>query len=109
MAVKKGLSHRMRKQGIPEPLDESLVTRKRKDAPAAAVEERGKKRRTAKEAPKKVVAVNGSKHNVKAKSKAKPVKPVKKAAPPPVSDDEISDDSDARDDPDVMEDRGVVA
>jgi ribosomal RNA methyltransferase Nop2 len=88
----------MKKQGIPEPLNESLVTRKRKDAPAAAVEERGKRRRSAKEAPKKVAVVNGS----KSKSKGKPVK---KIVPPPVSDDIISDDeADGIDDPDVMED-----
>ncbi|KAF2654748.1 NOL1/NOP2/sun family putative RNA met [Lophiostoma macrostomum CBS 122681] len=98
MAPRKGPSNRMKKQGIPEPLDESLVTRKRKDAPAAAVEERGKKRRTAKEAPRKDAVINGS----KGKSKGKPVK---KLAPPPVSDDEISDnEADAIDDPDIMED-----
>lgn len=111
MARKKPLSNRMKKQGIPEPLDESLVTRKRKDAPAAPVEERGKKRKTEAKTkpPKKVTAPVQS----KSKTKAKPVKPV---VPPPASDDEISsedefpsgdefsDDADGIDDPDVMED-----
>ncbi len=35
-----GQGRRMKKQGIPEPLDESLVTRKRKDAPPAVEQER---------------------------------------------------------------------
>jgi ribosomal RNA methyltransferase Nop2 len=93
----------MRKQGIPEPLDESLVTRKRKDAPAKEVEDRGKKRRTEAKAVKPVKTANGSKTKGKGK-------PSKKVAPPPVDEDEISseadisDDADGIDDPDVMED-----
>jgi 25S rRNA (cytosine2870-C5)-methyltransferase len=93
--------------GIPEPLDESLVTRKRKDyiAPAAPPE---KRRRTGTKDEKRGTATNGgakSKSSVKSKGK-----PVKKPAPPPVaeeahlSDEELSDDEDAIDDPDIMED-----
>ncbi|KAF2630271.1 NOL1/NOP2/sun family putative RNA met [Macroventuria anomochaeta] len=104
-----------KKQGMPEPLDESLVTRKRKDYEAPAPKEQ-KRRRTdakakakakAKAAPvsKKAAIANGAAK----KSAAKPVKaakPAKKSAPPPVSDDEdvFSDASDGVDDPDVMED-----
>ncbi|KAF2474139.1 NOL1/NOP2/sun family putative RNA met [Lindgomyces ingoldianus] len=95
-----GQGRRMKKQGIPPPLDESLVTRKRKDAPAAQVEERGKKRRTDTKGSKKGPAVNGGSGKRKAK-------PVKKVTLPPVSDDEIEDVSDSADginDLDVMED-----
>jgi len=113
------------KQGMPEPLDESLVTRKRKDYEAPAPKEQ-KRRRTdarakatakAKAAPaskkaapvsKKAAATNGAAK----KSAAKPVKaakPTKKSAPPPPdSDDEVdfSDVSDDVDDSDIMD--GVV-
>jgi ribosomal RNA methyltransferase Nop2 len=76
----------MKKQGPPQPLDESLVTRKRKDAPPAAIPERTKRSRTdAREKaaargppPKKGAAVNGPKTRVNGK-------PVKKFAPPPMS------------------------
>jgi ribosomal RNA methyltransferase Nop2 len=96
-----------KKQGMPEPLDESLVTRKRKDYEAPAPKEQ-KRRRTdakakAKAAPvsKKAAATNGAAQ----KSAAKPAhrtKPAKKAAPPPQSDDEddfsgLSDDDDMED------------
>lgn len=91
----------MKKQGPPEPLDESLVTRKRKDAPPASVPERTKRSRTdarekkALKAPvpapksKKVPAVNGAKTRVNGK-------PVKKFAPAPVEDDDdvVSDNKD---------------
>ncbi|KAF3038088.1 rRNA (cytosine-C5-)-methyltransferase nop2 [Didymella heteroderae] len=97
-----------KKQGMPEPLDESLVTRKRKDYEAPAPKEQ-KRRRTdakakAKAAPvsKKAAATNGAAK----KSAAKPAhraKPAKKAAPPPGSDDE-DDFSDLSDDDDEMED-----
>jgi ribosomal RNA methyltransferase Nop2 len=96
----------MKKQGPPDPLDESLVTRKRKDAPPAAVPERTKRSRTdAREkaaakvtAPKKSAAANGTKTRVNGK-------PAKKFAPPPPSadDDVMSDSADGIDDPDVME------
>ncbi|KAH7074662.1 NOL1/NOP2/sun family-domain-containing protein [Paraphoma chrysanthemicola] len=101
-----GVGRRMKKQGPPEPLDESLVTRKRKDAPPAAIPERTKRSRTdAREkaaakapAPKKKAAANGTKTRVNGK-------PAKKFAPPPPSDDEVlSDGADGIDDPDVMED-----
>lgn len=104
--VAMGQGRRMKKQGIPEPLDESLVTRKRKDAPPAQEPERKKRSRTAakeskaKAAPqKKGAAVNGAKTRVNGK-------PVKKFVPPPPSDDEedMSDSADGIDDPDVMED-----
>lgn len=100
----------MKKQGMPGPLDESLVTRKRKDAPPAAEPERKKRSRTAakeakeakaKAAPRsKTLAVT----QVKTRVNGKPVKPVKKSAPPPLSDDEddISDDDDL-DDSDAMD------
>lgn len=106
----------MKKQGIPEPLDESLVTRKRKDAPAPAEPERKKRSRTAareareareakaKAQPKTRVAgkpvktaaaiVNGA----KAKGKAA------KAAPPPPSD---SEDDLSEDDSDIMDDSDI--
>jgi ribosomal RNA methyltransferase Nop2 len=79
----------MKKQGMPEPLDESLVTRKRKDAPPAPVKEQKKRRTDSKKAKAKAsakkdaAAVNGA---VKA-GRAKP----KKAAPVPQSDDDMSD------------------
>ncbi|ORX90262.1 cytosine-5--methyltransferase NCL1 [Clohesyomyces aquaticus] len=95
-----GQGRRMaRKQAIPPPLDESLVTRKRKDAPAARVEEPKRKRRAEVRELKAGGAVNGG----ALKSKGRPVKPVKptkpakKVVPPPMSDDEIDSD-DATDD-----------
>jgi ribosomal RNA methyltransferase Nop2 len=105
----------MKKQGMPEPLDESLVTRKRKDYEAPVPKEQKRRRMEAREkakakakaAPvsKKSAAANGA----AAKSKAKPVKaakPAKKSAPAPVSDDEddFSEASDDIDDSDAMED-----
>lgn len=105
--AKMGVGRRMKKQGPPEPLDESLVTRKRKDAPPAAVPERSKRSRTdAREkaaakapAPKKAPTANGAKTRVNGKP-VKPVKPAtakpaKKFAPPPVKDDDdvMSDDA----------------
>ncbi|KAH7122634.1 cytosine-5--methyltransferase NCL1 [Dendryphion nanum] len=103
MAPRKGLSNRMKHQGVPQPLDEKLVTRKRKDAPPAAPVESSKKRRTEKGGNKKGGKADGAKDKVK--SKAKPVK--KAAPPPPESDDEdISDgigDWDEIDDSDVLE------
>jgi ribosomal RNA methyltransferase Nop2 len=102
----------MKKQGMPDVLDESLVTRKRKDAPPAAVPERTKRSRTdAREkaalkapAPKKAApAVNGAKTRVNGKpvkaATTKPTKSAKKSAPRPVSDDDdvMSDSDDAMD------------
>lgn len=91
----------MKKQGPPGPLDESLVTRKRKDAPPAQVDQPGKKRRTeVKPKVKKVPVANGA----APKSKSKPPK---KSVPPPsdeeISDEDLSDDVDVIDDPDIME------
>lgn len=106
-----------KKQGMPEPLDESLVTRKRKDYEAPAPKEQ-KRRRTdakakAKAAPvsKKAAATNGAAKKSAAKpikAAAKPAHRAKKAAPPPESDDEeevdFSDVSDDIDDSDAMDD-----
>jgi ribosomal RNA methyltransferase Nop2 len=94
----------MKKQPPPAPLDESLVTRKRKDAPAAPVEERGKKRRTEVRGSKPVAPVKVTKK----KAQEKPIKKAKKAPPSPVSDETSSDaemdsDVDAIDDTDVTE------
>ncbi|KAL5389036.1 hypothetical protein DPSP01_002739 [Paraphaeosphaeria sporulosa] len=84
-----GKGRRMIKQGPPGPLDESLVTRKRKDAPPAPVSaQQPKKRKTQDRKPKKAPQVNPGRAG--AKSKAKPVK--KAAPPPPQSDDDISDE-----------------
>ncbi|KAF3049669.1 rRNA (cytosine-C5-)-methyltransferase nop2 [Didymella keratinophila] len=108
-----------KKQGMPEPLDESLVTRKRKDYEAPAPKEQ-KRRRTdaktkAKAAPvsKKAAATNGAAK----KSAAKPAhraKPAKKAAPPPESDDEdefsdLSDDNEMEDADDAVKVSGLDA
>ncbi|KAF1829684.1 NOL1/NOP2/sun family putative RNA met [Decorospora gaudefroyi] len=102
-----GQGRRMKKQGMPEPLDESLITRKRKDAPAAADPERKKRSRTAAREAKEAKA----KAIPKTRVNGKLVKPVngsktKKAAPPPPSDDEddISGSADGIDDADIMED-----
>ncbi|KAF2446525.1 NOL1/NOP2/sun family putative RNA met [Karstenula rhodostoma CBS 690.94] len=84
-----GKGRRMIKQGPPGPLDESLVTRKRKDAPPAPVSaQQPKKRKTQTKAPKKAPQANPGRAGAKSKAK-----PVKKAAPPPPpqSDEEISD------------------
>jgi ribosomal RNA methyltransferase Nop2 len=96
-----------KKQGMPGPLDESLVTRKRKDYEAPAPKEQ-KRRRTdakakAKAAPvsKKAAATNGAANKGAAKP-AHRAKPAKKAAPLPESDDE-NEFSDLSDD-DEMED-----
>lgn len=104
-----------KKQGMPEPLDESLVTRKRKDYEAPAPKEQ-KRRRTdakakAKAVPvskkaatvsKKAAATNGTAK----KSAAKPVKaakPAKKSAPPPPE----SDDEDEVDFSDLSDDEAM--
>ncbi|KNG47177.1 NOL1/NOP2/sun family putative RNA met [Stemphylium lycopersici] len=110
-----GQGRRMKKQGIPEPLDESLVTRKRKDAPVAADPERKKRSRTAAREAREAKA----KATPKTRVAGKPVKPVKtaaaivnaakakgkaaKAAPPPSDDeDDLSeDDSDLMDEDDI--------
>ncbi|KAF2263874.1 NOL1/NOP2/sun family putative RNA met, partial [Lojkania enalia] len=99
-----GQGRRMKKQGIPPPLDESLVTRKRKYAPAAPVEEQEKKRRTGAKAPKKAPAVkpaNGS--GTKSRSKLSKIVALPQPSDNEISSDEKSDEDDV-DDPDVMED-----
>lgn len=95
----------MKKQPPPAPLDESLVTRKRKDAPAAQVEERGKKRRTSdtKGSKQQAAPVKPSRKKVE----EKPSKKSKKAPPPPVSepssDEEMDSDIEDIDDSDVSD------
>ncbi|CAE7008359.1 hypothetical protein CFE70_001577 [Pyrenophora teres f. teres 0-1] len=114
-----GQGRRMKKQGMPEPLDESLVTRKRKDAPVAADPERKKRSRTAareareakaKAMPKTRIAGKPVKpvktaaavlNGAKAKAKGKPAK---QAAPPSSDEDEDEEDnSDLMDDEDMDE------
>src|SRR3954468_7668908 len=87
---------------LPESLRaQDAINRKRKDAPGAPTEERGKRRKDNKASAKAVAPVKGS----KAKAAGKPVKLAKKTAPPPISDDDmVSDEADGIDDPDVMED-----
>ncbi|KAF2680221.1 NOL1/NOP2/sun family putative RNA met [Lentithecium fluviatile CBS 122367] len=89
-----GKGRRMIKQGPPPPLDESKVTRKRKDAPPPP-QKPVKKRKTNVKAPKPAL------NKVGAKSKAKPVK--KFAPPPPSDDDELSDDLEGLEDPDIAD------
>ncbi|KAJ9657481.1 rRNA (cytosine-C5-)-methyltransferase nop2 [Coniosporium apollinis] len=59
-----GVGRRMKKQGPPPPLDESLVSRKRKDMPAEAPNGQSKKRKTSQEGltakPHKTVATKPS-------------------------------------------------
>jgi ribosomal RNA methyltransferase Nop2 len=116
-----GVGNRFKKQGMPEPLDESKVTRKRKDyvpEPAKA----NKKRRTSQELParpaqKKAKETNGRDHAKKSEKNAgrggkpadrkpkKVAKPVKAPSPDLEDDSDVADLSgDAIDDPDVMED-----
>ncbi|KAI8940719.1 hypothetical protein NX059_001985 [Plenodomus lindquistii] len=101
-----GVGRRMKKQGMPEPLDESLVTRKRKDAPAAQEVERKKRSRTAaREAKASAPAVKPVKKVVATTKVTKTRvngKPAKKSAPQPPSDDE--DDIVDSDDDDVTGD-----
>ncbi|KAJ4395240.1 rRNA (cytosine-C5-)-methyltransferase nop2 [Didymella pomorum] len=101
-----------KKQGMPGPLDESLVTRKRKDYEAPAPKEQ-KRRRTdakakAKAAPvsKKAAATNGAANKGAAKP-AHRAKPAKKAAPLPESDDE-NEFSDLSDDDEMEDADGAV-
>jgi ribosomal RNA methyltransferase Nop2 len=91
----------MKKQPPPAPLDESLVTRKRKDAPAAPVQEQ-KKRRTETKGSKLDAPAKASKAGKK-KVQETPVKKAKKPAPPPVEDAESSDE-DMDSDVDVSDD-----
>jgi ribosomal RNA methyltransferase Nop2 len=105
----------MKKQGMPEPLDESLVTRKRKDAPVAVDPERKKRSRTAareareakaKATPKTRVAgkpVNPTKTAAAIVNAAKAKGKVAKAAPPPSDeeDDLSEDDSDLMDEDNI--------
>jgi len=118
-----GVGNRFKKQGMPEPLDESKVTRKRKDYVAEPARNgQSKKRRTSQELParpaqKIAKETNGRDHAKKSEKNAgrtgksenrkpkKVTKPVK-APPPDLEDDsDVADLSgDAIDDPDVMED-----
>ncbi|KAF2715222.1 NOL1/NOP2/sun family putative RNA met [Pleomassaria siparia CBS 279.74] len=94
-----GVGNRFKKQGPPGPLDESLVTRKRKDAPAAAPEPRGKKRsrteiREFKKATKVAAKANNPNKVAMSEHRLKAAKPAKKVVPAPVSDEDMSDDDD---------------
>ncbi|KAF2669003.1 NOL1/NOP2/sun family putative RNA met [Microthyrium microscopicum] len=121
MAKKKPLSRRLQKQGVPEPLNESLVTRKRKAAPDS--DEFDKRRKVdkqsfaAKSNGKKPVngsAPNGKAKGILKKAKAQPIaskpKPKSKKVPVPKEDEWEDADSDGDlsgdgiDDPDIMED-----
>ncbi|KAF2091122.1 NOL1/NOP2/sun family putative RNA met [Saccharata proteae CBS 121410] len=119
-----GVGRRMKKQGPPAPLDESLVTRKRKNAPSAesapaAANGRPKKRRTSDEGltvkpnkfakpaktstPAKTITTQkeaGAKVNGKAKAKAKPAPAEDEMDLEEVSDWE-DEDSEAADGVDV--------
>jgi ribosomal RNA methyltransferase Nop2 len=95
-----GVGSRMKKkQGMPEPLDESLITRKRKDAPEKAAPERKKRSRIAAREAKEAKAKATPKTRVNGK-------PVKKAAPVPTLDEISSEDE--IDDDDVMDDINVT-
>lgn len=118
-----GVGNRFKKQGMPEPLDESKVTRKRKDYVPEPAKGANKKRRTSQELParpaqKKVKETNGRDHAKKSQKNAgrgakaedrkpkKVSKPVKAPSPDLDDDSDIADLSgDAIDDPDVMEDQ----
>ena len=121
-----GVGRRMKKQGPPPPLDESLVTKKRKDAPIEPANDRGKKRRIEARKTGKAVKPIGVKKSKKSaltnghgtakseKTKTNNRKRMpKKAVAPPVEDEDdslddedlVSDDADGIDDPDVMEDK----
>ncbi|KAF2490255.1 NOL1/NOP2/sun family putative RNA met [Lophium mytilinum] len=107
-----GVGNRMKKQGPPGPLDESLVTRKRKDAPAAPVEEKKRRRKGGLNANKTVLGNGTGNAKLDKKTKVAVVKEngrkkVKKVVEPePVleDDDSLGDEDDGIDDPDVMED-----
>ena len=121
-----GVGRRMKKQGPPPPLDESLVTKKRKDAPIEPANDRGKKRRTEAGKTRKAVKPIEMKKSKKSaltighgtakleKTKANNGRKMpKKTVAPPVEDEDdslddedlVSDDADGIDDPDVMEDK----
>jgi ribosomal RNA methyltransferase Nop2 len=98
----------MKKQGMPDVLDESLVTRKRKDAPVAVNPERKKRSRTAAREAKEAKAKATPKTRVAGKPVKQPLKTAaavvngakaksKKSAPQPPSDDEedVSDIDDS--------------
>ncbi|TID19587.1 NOL1/NOP2/sun family putative RNA met [Venturia nashicola] len=118
-----GVGNRFKKQGMPEPLDESKVTRKRKDYVPEPAKGANKKRRTSQELParsaqKKVKQTNGREHAKKSQKNAgrgakpedrkpkKVSKPAKEPSPDLDDDSDVADLSgDAIEDPDVMEDR----
>jgi ribosomal RNA methyltransferase Nop2 len=92
----------MIKQGPPGPLDESKVTRKRKDAPPAPAAPVKKRKTDAKKAQKPAARTNGiAKPNGLAASGRIKAKPVKKFAPPPPSNDDEDSDADLSGDDDM--------
>jgi len=93
-----GVGNRFKKQGPPGPLDETLITRKRKDAPPVAEQTRRRKRsrteiRTFKE--KKTANTNPiSSEKVAVGEHQAKAKPIKKLVRSHVSNEEISDTGD---------------
>ncbi|QDS69930.1 rRNA (cytosine-C5-)-methyltransferase nop2 [Venturia effusa] len=118
-----GVGNRFKKQGMPEPLDESKVTRKRKDYVPEPAKSANKKRRTFEELPARpsqetVKKTNGRDHAKKSHKDAgrgeksedrksrMGLKPVKAPSLGLDDDGDIADLSgDAIDDPDIMEDQ----
>ncbi|KAK5000632.1 rRNA (cytosine-C5-)-methyltransferase nop2 [Elasticomyces elasticus] len=133
-----GVGNRMKKQGPPPPLDESLVTRKRKNAPIQSNDNVKKRRTSAGRGEKSIKDVanrpgrsklqksakdsvangrqtqaQGAKGRSKPKGGAKSHVKITAPVAEDVEDDSdlASDDADGIDDPDVMEDplEGVTA
>lgn len=108
MAKKKPLSRRMQKQGIPAPLDESLVTKKRKAAPP---DTNGSDKKRKVEKPSRAVkggpistkpaGILKSPKQQNGASKGKPAAQPKQVL---LGDEDDWEDEDGIDDPDVMED-----
>jgi ribosomal RNA methyltransferase Nop2 len=119
MAHKKGLSRRMQKQGPPAPLDEGLLSKKRKlAAPIKGPIKKQKIQDTARTKAAVNATANGGKHSAgKTSSKGqfdgaqKKLMPAKQAPAAHDEDDELEADGisdlsgDAIDDPDILEDQ----
>jgi 25S rRNA (cytosine2870-C5)-methyltransferase len=115
-----GVGRRWKKQGMPDKLDESLVTRKRKDYQPLPEDEKSGRSKKRRKSDNDNLAVKPSKKGKKdvqrpavkkstngqanGKSTAKPVKSKKAPAPKQDEEDFSSLSGDAIDDPDVMED-----
>lgn len=91
-----GVGRRLgKKQGVPQPLDESLVTRKRKSA--APTTSAIKKQRTSDVRPAKKAAVNGSDKKPAVNGVAKKTSRKRAPEPKPESDDDLLDEEDLSD------------